>query len=164
MRFGISRGPVVEARRSRVHAREDAPTAILLDVAEGDGDLLRPALNFIANQGTPVYVDFRDDRLPRGAEGEMAQWMRRGVRLDDRFVLVTTQGGLGSRWVPWQLALAEGALGLENVAVLTVEDYGSFRGSPLVDLYPTIQREGEEWRVVPPDGRGGPSLRHWLAP
>lgn len=162
MHFGMSTEKIFEARRVRVFTREDTATSIVLDVGWRDRELLRPALNFIANQETAVYVDFQEEGLPEEVSGEAAEWLRECVRLDDRFILATTQAGLACRWVPWRLALAEGVLGLERVAVLPVEDYGYFRGNPVVGLYPTIRRSDGEWKVVSPSRRTGPSLRDWL--
>ncbi|HSR40721.1 MAG TPA: hypothetical protein VLL48_01080, partial [Longimicrobiales bacterium] len=151
------------ARRRRTHRREDAATSLVLTACHRDRDLLRPALHFLAHQGTSVYIDFREGGFPDQFSTECADWLRDCLESDRRLVLVSTQEGLASPWTPWQLALAEGTLGLENLAVLPVEDYGYFRGSPLLGLYATIRRRRGAWSVVGPRGRVGPSLEDWLA-
>lgn len=161
-RFETSTERILEARRRRTHQRSDANGRVILTAAEQDRALQRPALHFLVSQAASLYVDVREsgdpDREPEGYD----LWLRTCLAHGRSLVLVATQEGLASKWVPWQLGLAEGFLGRENVAVLPVDDYVPFRGSALVEIYPTIRRREGAWVLVWPGGRPGPLLGDWL--
>lgn len=161
-RFETSTEKVLEARRRRTYDREEASAAVVLTACQRDRLLLRPTLHFLANESDSLFVDVRDGGVPDEGAGDYVAWLRDCLARDGKLVLVATQEGLTSPWVPWQLGLSEGVLGLENVAVLPVADYGYFRGSPLLGLYPVIRRCQGSWTVIGPHGRMGPRLGEWL--
>lgn len=161
-RFETSTECVLEARRRRTYNREDASGAVVLTASQRDRHLLRPALHFLANQTMSLFVDVREGGIPDEGSSEYSSWLRESLGRDRKLVLVATQEGLASPWVPWQLGLAEGTLGVKNVAVLPVEEYGHFRGDPLLGLYPVIRCREGAWTLTGPESSDGPSLEDWL--
>ena len=121
------------------------------------------AVAFFANQGVEVYVDWLDKGMPAETSPETAKRLRDMIQLNGKFVLLATPRSLGSRWVPWELGCADGLKGIENMAVMTVEDQaGTFPGNEYIGLYATICQLTGGWGVVKPGATSGVRLSHWL--
>ncbi len=83
-----------------------------------DADLLPAVIRLLEQHGASVYVDKKDEALPPYTSRTTARILRRRIRQSLKFVLFTTRNSKGSRWVPWELGLADGYRRSSNVAIL----------------------------------------------
>ncbi len=85
-----------------------------------DNALVPGVVLILQNHGAKVYVDLGDDRLPQNPSVETAQVLRSAVRSTRRFVLLVSPNSKGSKWIPWELGLADGQKFQDSVALFPV--------------------------------------------
>lgn len=83
-----------------------------------DSNLLPGTIALLERHGAVVYVDKKDDSLPPYTNRQTAVHLRERVKQSKKFVLLTTKNSKDSRWVPWELGLADGYKTPHNVAIL----------------------------------------------
>jgi hypothetical protein len=145
-------------------ARASATTSVFLSHSHTDKDLVKAACIVLAAQGISVYVDWLDPDMPKTTTSETASRLRTAIRANQRFVLLSTESSLTSRWVPWELGFADG-IGRENrIAILPVEStQGSYPGNEYLGLYHRIVvADSGDLAVFAPDKTNGVTLADWL--
>src|SRR5438105_3224513 len=83
-----------------------------------DAELLPGVVAILERHGASVYVDKKDEALPPNTSRETAEILRSRIRTCKKFVLFTTKSSKDSRWMPWELGLADGFKRFGNTAVL----------------------------------------------
>ncbi|MCZ8158319.1 MAG: toll/interleukin-1 receptor domain-containing protein [Rhizobiaceae bacterium] len=92
--------------------------ATFLSHSSKDIDLLPGVIRILERHGAVVYVDKKDENLPPYTSRETAIGLRDRIKKSKKFVLLTTKNSKDSRWVPWELGLADGYKTPENAAIL----------------------------------------------
>ncbi|MBU2147063.1 MAG: toll/interleukin-1 receptor domain-containing protein [Alphaproteobacteria bacterium] len=87
-----------------------------------DDDLVVGATIVLENHGGKVYTDKVDPELPPYTSDETAKLLKSRIRQTYRFVLLTSKNSKDSRWVPWELGVADGYKGLNEIAILPSAD------------------------------------------
>jgi hypothetical protein len=108
-------------------SRTKTGKTVFLSYSSKDKDHLPAVISILENHGGRVYVDSDDDRLPNTPNKETAEILRGSVRSCRRFVLFVTTNSKDSRWIPWELGLADGE-----------------KGQQLVALFPTAEKSYEQ--------------------
>jgi len=69
-----------------------------------------------------------------------------------------------SRWVPWEIGIADSKKSLEKIAIIPVRDQnGNFYGNEYLQLYQTIQISTDNsLAVFAPAQTEGFALKNWL--
>ena len=62
-------------------------------------------------------MDKGDRRLPKNPNRETAEILRSTIQTSPKFVMFVTTNSKDSRWVPWELGLADGAKGNSAIAL-----------------------------------------------
>jgi hypothetical protein len=83
-----------------------------------DDELMPAVVRLLENHGAKVYLDKRDPTLESQTPREIANTLRQRIRATKKFVLFTTNNSMESKWVPWELGLADDAKGTGAVALL----------------------------------------------
>ncbi len=91
-----------------------------------------------------LYVDLRDDSLPRDTDSGTADILRERIREADKFLLLVTDKTKESAWVPWELGIADGLKGREQVAVLPLSSAHDFKGQEYIERYNRIETSGRD--------------------
>ncbi|HUR24934.1 MAG TPA: toll/interleukin-1 receptor domain-containing protein [Candidatus Thermoplasmatota archaeon] len=99
---------------------------VFLSHSHQDKKFLPGVIQVLQSEGGQVYVDHIDERLPRQTNRETADILRSTIRSCTRFVAFVTTNSKDSRWIPWELGLADGA-----------------KGEPTVALFPSAERAGD---------------------
>ena len=115
----------------------------------------------------PCYVDRGDERLPSPPSVQTAAILRDAIRATPRTVVFVTENTHRSRWVPWELGLADGLKAPSPFsAVLPFTASGSdeaWIGQFYLGLYPVVHTtNGTDWFVRDPRDGGDWTLRDWL--
>jgi hypothetical protein len=121
-------GPVNEqASVLRKAAQRSPKGSTFLSHSTKDADLLPAVIQLLERHGAEVYVDKKDETLPPYTSRETADILRQRIEQSRKFILFTTRNSKDSRWVPWELGIADGYRRLPNVAILPGVDTAAQR-------------------------------------
>ncbi|MDK7587468.1 toll/interleukin-1 receptor domain-containing protein [Alcaligenes faecalis subsp. phenolicus] len=87
-----------------------------------DQELVVGAIRILENHGGQVYVDEVDPAMPPYTTDETAQLLKQRIYQTNRFVLLASKNSQDSRWVPWELGIADGTKGLGKIALFPASD------------------------------------------
>ena len=93
----------------------------------------------LAREGVSVYVDWADSELPEKPGRETANKIKRVIKTSDLFLLLATDNALNSKWVPWELGVADEAKGTARVLLAVTEDASS-KGSEYTEIYRRVEK------------------------
>lgn len=102
--------------RKTAKARSPAG-ATFLSHSSKDEDLVVGAIRVLEGHGATVYVDEIDPAIPPYTSEETAALLKTRIRQTGRFVLLASQNSKDSRWVPWELGLADSYKGIDAIAI-----------------------------------------------
>jgi hypothetical protein len=143
-----------------------ADTTVFLSHSHLDKDtLVAGASKFLQDFGVKLYVDWEDESMPESTSHETASKIKSKIRENRKFLLLATPNALASRWVPWELGIADMTKGIKDIAILPVEDPNiPWRGNEYIAIYPRIWETNDDgWAVFAPGKRdGGIDLARWL--
>lgn len=148
-----------------------APTPsgrIFLSHSSKDAKYLDGPISVLGRHDADIYLDKNDSELPQTTSTDTARRLSSVIAGADALVLVATESSLSSKWVPWELGLADGCLGYERAAVIPLTSsprWEAWVGSEYVGMYPRIgySDSGKEWRVYDPTDKKAWELRKWIA-
>jgi hypothetical protein len=114
----------VQMRKSIVETAEtrSATHATFLSHSSKDKEILPGVIRILRNHGADVYVDKKDATLPPYTNRETASKLRTRISASKKFVLLASSNIKASRWVPWELGLADGYKSTRNVALFPSVD------------------------------------------
>ena len=144
---------------------------VFLAHSSKDKKQLPAVISILENHGGRVYVDNDDERLPESTNRETAEILRSTVKGCRRFVSFVTINSKDSRWVPWELGLADGEKGSFPVALFPTADTAyeqTWSEQEYLGLYRRIvwgKMEGWEkpgWMVWDHVKNSATGLRQWL--
>ncbi|MGE0395971.1 MAG: toll/interleukin-1 receptor domain-containing protein [Kofleriaceae bacterium] len=129
------------------------------------------ALGILENHGARVYVDVRDAALTSMAVTDIAARLRAVIRECKRLVALVTENTSSSRWIPWEMGLADAVATEDRVALFPLRPASSsseaWARQEYFALYPRIEREysyvqSKNTYVVHLPRGGTCSLSEWL--
>jgi hypothetical protein len=97
--------------------RRSPQGSTFLSHSSKDVDLLPGVIAILERHGAFVYVDKKDETRPPTTSRETATILRGRVRQCHKFLLLTTVNSKDSRWMPWELGLADGYKTPRNAAI-----------------------------------------------
>ena len=155
-----------EARRAR------AGKTVFLAHSSTDKEHLPPVISILEKHGGLVYVDSEDGRLPENPNRATAELLRGTIRACRRFVLFVTTNSKDSRWIPWELGLADGERHQHSIALFPVaektyeqewaerEYLGLYRRIVWGRIVDVMEQNG--WIVLDHEQNTAVKLRDWL--
>lgn len=102
--------------------RRSSVGTTFLSHSSKDADLLPGVISLLERHGATVYVDKKDEALPKVTSRETATILRERIRHCRKFVLLTTPNSKDSRWMPWELGLSDGIKNSAHTALLPSPD------------------------------------------
>ena len=145
--------------------------ATFLSHSSKDNELVLGAMRILENHGASIYIDKKDPALPPYTSKETAATLKTRINQSKRFVLLATENSKDSKWVPWELGVADGYKRSNQIALLPAVEKSyqtSWTSSEYLGLYDRIvwgKLEGYEknvWMVLDQDKNIGTELRRWL--
>ncbi|MBN8816529.1 MAG: toll/interleukin-1 receptor domain-containing protein [Sphingomonas sp.] len=134
-----------------------------------DEDLVIGATKVLENHGATVYVDEIDPAMPPYTSEKTANLLKRRIAQTQRFVLLASPNSKESKWVPWELGIADGEKGLERIALFPASDSSDgWANWEYLGLYRRIawgKMEGKAdylWMVLDEKRNEAVPLRAWL--
>jgi hypothetical protein len=119
-----------------------------------------------------VYIDKKDPKLPPYTNKETAAGLKNRIHQSRKFVLLASNNSKDSRWVPWELGIADEHKGLGRVAIFPAVDskhetaWTSWEYLGLYDRVVWGDLEGETdkvWMVKDGQENTAVTLSNWLA-
>ena len=153
------------AARQRLGTKTAAVRAtVFLSHSHHDADLIEPILVLLAEEGVLVYVDWKDPTMPSMTSPETASTLKTRIKQCGKFLLLGTNNALESRWVPWELGIADAQNGMPNVAIIPVEDRSAvWKGNEYIGIYSRVETASDgKMAVFDPGKDRGMYLADWL--
>lgn len=166
----FSRGVLVEEHRFEKRSSVSV-SDVFLSHSTADKDALPQVIGFLEKHGARVYIDKADKELPQKTSAETGVKLKERIAQCAKFIVLVTANSKGSRWIPWELGIADEKKKLPNVALLP--DVGN-QSNPewpeqeYLGLYPRIVLDTFEgqttpvWMVLDHHARKGTELGQWL--
>ncbi len=109
---------------------------VFLSHSHKDSDLANGLKNHLAELGLGIYIDIQDSDLSQSTDRTTAIRIKNKIKELNYFFLLATNNAVQSRWVPWELGVADGHKDFEKILVIPVEDdYGRFEGNEYLQVY-----------------------------
>lgn len=143
-----------------------------LSHSSNDEDLVVGATRVLEGHGARVYIDEIDPEMPPYTTEETANLLKTRIRQTKRFVLLASNNSKESKWVPWELGIADGYKGLAQIALFPAADRSdeqAWASWEYLGLYRRIVwgdmkgREKKLWMVLDEKRNTGTPLSDWLA-
>lgn len=96
--------------------------ATFLSHSSKDKELVVGAIKVLEGHGAKVYIDEIDPEMPPYTTDETANLLKKRIGQTKRFVLLASPNSKDSRWVPWELGIADGYKGIPKIALFPAAD------------------------------------------
>jgi len=129
------------ARTNIVIERASAQKTIFLSHSHKDKVLVRGLINYLATLGIAIYVDWNDTDMPRITNQITANKIKDKIRENSFFLILATDNAMISRWVPWEIGVADQMKTSERMAMIPVVHSSDteFKGNEYLKLYRCIR-------------------------
>lgn len=111
--FDFSEHYIMNASESR-----DGRISVFLSHSSKDENKLPSVVNFLEKFGVNVYVDKNDNGLPRKTSPETGTKLKERIYKCDKFIVLISENSKDSKWIPWELGIADVEKTLRNIALL----------------------------------------------
>ncbi|MFZ4122832.1 MAG: toll/interleukin-1 receptor domain-containing protein [Caulobacterales bacterium] len=163
--FAASRAMERRSAQFLFESKEAAPLTVFLSHSHLDRVLAKGIVIHMGSLGVEVYVDWNDQNMPRETNRLTALMIKRRIREASLFVMLATKNALASRWVPWEVGIADAAKGQAQVLIIPVADsLGVFRGREFLRLYGRVEiaDDGDSAVFLPGKNAGGVALETYM--
>lgn len=128
-------------------------TTVFLSHSHHDRELAKGFIGVLASQGVTVYVDWNDSSMPRITNGDTARKIKQRIEQMSIFAVLYTRRAMESRWVPWEIGIADQKKGEKQVMIVPVADAsGRYVGNEYMQLYRHFEVDSAgRGRIVKPD-------------
>lgn len=154
----------------KMRSNSQAAVSIFLSHSHKDRDLVEGFINYLADFSMiKIYVDWQDSDMPSSTNRETATRIKKKIAEMNYFIVLATENALKSKWVPWEIGIAD-TIKFDKIAIVPVADSnGKFAGNEYLQLYPSIEPASlpsgqKAFAVFQPNTTGnGLVVRSWLS-
>jgi hypothetical protein len=170
-RFGSSLTLKEQANIRQFAASRSLDGATFLSHSSKDEDLVIGAIHVLEEHGARVYTDKIDPGMPPYTSEVTAALLKRRILQTKRFVLLASDNSKESRWVPWELGVADGCKGLSGIALFPASEKAeeqSWASWEYLGLYRRIVwgdlggHQNKVWMVLDERKNTATELKKWL--
>lgn len=116
-----------------------AGTSIFLSHSHKDKEIAKGLKNYLATLGLNLYIDWEDTDMPGTPNRETAHSLKKRIIVTDYFLMLCTDNALQSRWVPWEVGIADMQKASGRILIAPVRNnFGQFNGNEYLQLYRRI--------------------------
>jgi hypothetical protein len=150
-----------------IEAKEASATAsatIFLSHSSKDREKAEGLVYYLGTLGIKVYVDWNDSDMPRITNRETADKIKAEIKSNSIFMILATHNALASRWVPWEIGIADQCKGDQRVLLIPVADQsGRFEGNEYLQLYRRAEEAADGgYGVFAPGTTRGSKLEEYI--
>ena len=138
---------------------------IFLSHSHNDKELAKGLKNYLLSLGIDLYIDWLDSSMPSNTNKETASKIKGKIGKSDHVLVLATNNAVKSRWVPWEIGVADIKKSPSGVSILPVVDSsGKFEGNEYLQLYNrvVIADNGSIAVFEPNKTSGGIVINSWL--
>jgi hypothetical protein len=112
---------------------------IFLSHSHLDRELIMGFIQEVEELGIYVYVDWNDGEMPDRTDRDTALRIKERIKQNDLFMVFATENALNSRWVPWEIGVADQAKLYDKIFVIPIiKDGTKYSGNEYLQLYNKI--------------------------
>lgn len=167
----FSKGVFVESHDIEKRASVTVADVFLAHSSLDKEDALPKAIGFLMQHGARVYIDKNDKELPQKTSAETGVKLKKRIEQCPKFIVLVTAKSKNSRWIPWELGIADEKKKIANIALLP--DVGNQTNADwpeqeYLGLYPRIVyatfngQTSPVWMVRNHHEKTGIELGEWL--
>jgi hypothetical protein len=121
--------------------QSDADISIFLSHSHKDKELVKGIINLLSYLGKfTIYVDWQDSSMPNTTNRQTAEKIKDTIKELDTFVVLATNNAVCSRWVPWEIGIADTVKSLKSILVIPICDPGEeFKGKTQLNKLSSYQ-------------------------
>jgi len=138
---------------------------IFLSHSHQDKELAKGLKNYLSSLGIDLYIDWLDSSMPPNTNRETADKIKSKIGRSDHVLVLATNSAVKSRWVPWEIGVADIKKSPSGVSILPVVDSsGKFEGNEYLQLYNrvVVADDGSIAVFEPNKTSGGVIIKSWL--
>ncbi len=141
-----------------------AETTIFLSHSHKDKRLAEGLKNYLATLGISLYIDWQDTDMPERPNRVTADNLKKRIAELNIFLMLCTDNALQSRWVPWEIGVADSIKRNDKILIAPVKNNsGGFSGNEYLQLYPRIEfAVGNQLAIFEPNKSDGYLARNWF--
>lgn len=148
-----------------------AQNTTFLSHSSKDDDAMPGVVLILENHGATVYLDKKDPTLSTKPPPDIAKTLRGHISQAKKFVLFASNNTKESKWVPWELGLADGYKKPRNVCIFPGPDKSEDRKwmeQEYLGIYDRVVwgafkgQEQSQWMVWDHVENSAIRLREWL--
>jgi hypothetical protein len=146
-------------------AKSLARVSIFLSHSHKDKEIVEGFVNLLGDTGQiTIYVDWQDETMPRVTSRETAQRIKLKINELDLFVVLATKNAMDSKWVPWEVGVADSVKRIDRIFVVPIVDStGQYHGNEYMQLYQRIEISGQnQLAAFRPNEIYGSTMKDWL--
>jgi hypothetical protein len=129
----------IESSHKAFSARSIPDASIFLSHSHLDQDLIKGFIQELDEIGISVYVDWNDNEMPDHTNRKTAEKIKQRIVQNDLFMIFATENAMRSRWVPWEIGVADQAKQYEKIFVIPISKDGTkYSGNEYLQLYNKI--------------------------
>lgn len=104
-----------------------------------DRELAEGMKNHLHSAGFDLYIDWQDSSMPSTTNAETARKIKNKIASSDVILVLATKNAMESKWVPWEIGIADERKGTNKVLIIPVQDSnGRFHGNEYIQIYKKI--------------------------
>jgi hypothetical protein len=138
---------IIEAKEASIKAD------VFLSHSNADDEHIERVVLFFREFNAVAYADNYDESLPDPPDIETAAMLKVRIRITSRFVVLVSPNSRDSRWIPWEIGVADGNKGVAQIAILPITPSGNedaWTEEQYFGLYPRIKQNSDCWNVFDP--------------
>lgn len=150
---------ITEAKTAAVKA------SVFLSHSSADDEHVDRVVLFFRDFDAVVYADNYDKTLPKPPNVATAATLKHRIGDTSRFVVLVSPNSRSSRWIPWEIGIADGKKGVAPIAILPVTPDGveeAWTVEEYFGLYPRIRLYEDGWFVLDPRDKQRWKIKDWL--
>jgi hypothetical protein len=120
-------------------ANRNPDATIFLSHSHLDKELIKGFIQELKDLGIYVYVDWNDGEMPDHTNRKTALKIKERIKQNDLFMIFATENAMESRWVPWEIGVADQAKSYNKIFVIPIiRDGIGYSGNEYLQLYNNI--------------------------
>jgi hypothetical protein len=151
-------------------AQTESRANTFLSHSHADIESLAGVVSVLSNHGGVVYVDVVDKLMPIVPSEDTALIVREQIRRCPRFVVLVSTSSKNSRWIPWELGLADGTGKDASIALFPLATTGNEQSWSEVEYLSLYRRivwgnfpnKAAEWLVYDHHNNSASRLSDWI--
>jgi hypothetical protein len=131
--------PVAASFSNIKTASSQARVTIFLSHSHLDHKVVKGLIRYLDGLGISIYVDWNDSSMPAVTNRITAARLKQRIKACSLFMVLATRNALNSKWVPWEVGIADQMKGENALSVIAVADpSGKFEGAEYLQLYQLV--------------------------